>query len=135
MLSPELEKKNGTKTVLYFEANDVFGDKQTYEWISYNHINQPGTNFIRKIFGHNFWQIIYSPSCGHVRNYSINMQVKLKRIFTLWSPAGKGLTSWLSFVVPYCEFVIFPLVFLVRCGTWLYRFQIFAPLLTLPGGL
>ena len=24
----------------------------------------------------------------------------------LWSPAGKGLTSWLSFVVSYCEFPI-----------------------------
>ena len=31
--------------------------------------------------------------------------------------AGKGLTSWLSFVVSYCEFVTFPLVSLVRCGT------------------
>ena len=48
-----------------------------------------------------------------------------------WSPAGKGLTSWLSFVVSYCEFVTFPLVSWVRCGTWLYRFLIFAPLLTL----
>ena len=29
------------------------------------------------------------------------------RLFTcaLWSPAWKGLTSWLSFVVAYCEFV------------------------------
>ena len=26
------------------------------------------------------------------------------------SPAGKGLTSWLSFVMFYCEFVTFPLV-------------------------
>ena len=32
-------------------------------------------------------------------------------------PAGKGLTSWLSFVVSNCEFVTFPLVSLVRCGT------------------
>ena len=24
-------------------------------------------------------------------------------ICALWSPAGKGLTSWLSFVVSYCE--------------------------------
>ena len=31
----------------------------------------------------------------------------------------------------YCEFVTFPLVSWVRCGTWLYRFLIFAPLLTL----
>ena len=47
-----------------------------------------------------------------------------------WSPAGKGLTSWLSFVVSYCEFVTFPLVSWVRCGTGLYQFLIFAPLLT-----
>ena len=38
-------------------------------------------------------------------------------ICALWSPAGKGLTSWLSFVVSYCEFVTFPLVSWVRCGT------------------
>ena len=38
-------------------------------------------------------------------------------ICALWSPAGKGLTSWLSFVVSNCEFVTFPLVFWVRCGT------------------
>ena len=35
----------------------------------------------------------------------------------------------------YCEFVTFPLVSWVRCGTWLYRFQIFAPLLTLLVGV
>ena len=48
-------------------------------------------------------------------------------ICALWSPAGKGLTSWLSFVVS--NFVTFQLVSRVRCGTWLYRFLIFAPLL------
>ena len=32
-------------------------------------------------------------------------------------PAGKGLTSWLSFAVSNCEFVTFPLVSWVRCGT------------------
>ena len=37
-------------------------------------------------------------------------------INALWSPAGKGLTSWLSFVMSNCEFVTFPLVSLVRCG-------------------
>ena len=36
---------------------------------------------------------------------------------TSWSPAGKGLTSWLSFVMAYCDFVTFPLVSCVRCGT------------------
>ena len=38
-------------------------------------------------------------------------------ICALWSPAGKGLTSWLSFVVSNCEFATFPLVSWVRCGT------------------
>ena len=33
------------------------------------------------------------------------------------SPAGKGLTSWLSFAVSNCEFVTVPLVSWVRCGT------------------
>ena len=38
-------------------------------------------------------------------------------ISVLCSPAGKELTSWLSFVVSYCEFVTFPLVSWVRCST------------------
>ena len=38
-------------------------------------------------------------------------------ICALWSPAGKGLTSWLSFVVSNCEFVTFLLVSWVMCGT------------------
>ena len=37
-------------------------------------------------------------------------------IFALWSPAGQGLTFWLSFVVSNCEFVTFPLASRVRCG-------------------
>ena len=53
-------------------------------------------------------------------------------IDALWSPAVKGLTSWLSFVMSYCEFVTFPLVCWVRCGTWLYRFLIVALFLILP---
>ena len=35
----------------------------------------------------------------------------------LVSPIGKVLPSWLSFVVSNCEFVTFPLVSWVRCGT------------------
>ena len=35
-------------------------------------------------------------------------------------------------LVSNCEFVTFPLVSWVRYGTWLFRFLIFAPLLTLP---
>ena len=30
-------------------------------------------------------------------------------ICALWSPAGKGRTSWFSFVVSNCEFVTFPI--------------------------
>ena len=41
-------------------------------------------------------------------------------IVALWSPAGKGLTSWLTFVMSNCEFVTFSLVSWVRCDTRLY---------------
>ena len=36
--------------------------------------------------------------------------VMLPRLFiaALWSPAGKGLTSWLLFVMSNCDFVTFP---------------------------
>ena len=37
-------------------------------------------------------------------------------IDALWSSSGKGLTSWLSFVMSNCEVVTFPLVSWVRCG-------------------
>ena len=49
----------------------------------------------------------------------------------LWSPAGKGLTSWLSFVMSYCDVVTFPLVSRFGCGAWLYRFLIFVLFLSL----
>ena len=49
----------------------------------------------------------------------------------LWSPAGKGLTSWLSFVMSNCDVVTFLLVSRVRCGALLYLFLIFALFLTL----
>ena len=38
-------------------------------------------------------------------------------IVALWSPAEKGLTSWHSFVMSIYEFVTFPLVSWVKCGT------------------
>ena len=46
-------------------------------------------------------------------------------IAALWSPAGKGLTSWLSFVVLNCAVVTFPFGILGH----VYRFLIFAPFL------
>ena len=51
-------------------------------------------------------------------------------ICALWSPAGKGLTSLLSCVVSNFEFVTFPLVSWVGCGTLLYPLLIFASLVT-----
>ena len=52
-------------------------------------------------------------------------------IDALRSPAGKGRTSWLSFVMSNYEVVTFLLVSWVRCGARLYRFLIFALFLTL----
>ena len=46
-------------------------------------------------------------------------------ICALWSHAGKGLTSWLSFVMYH-----FPLGIQGQLFSRLYRFLIFAPLLT-----
>ena len=37
-------------------------------------------------------------------------------IDALWSPTGKGLTSWFSFLMSNCEVVTFPLVSRIRCG-------------------
>ena len=55
----------------------------------------------------------------------------LLRLFiaVLWSPAGKGLTSKHSFVMFYCVLSLSHVVSWVRCGTWLYRFLIFATFL------
>ena len=58
--------------------------------------------------------------------------VMLSRMFiaALWSPAGKGLTSWFLILMFNCVFVIFPCGSLVKFSTWLYRFLIFAAFLT-----
>ena len=44
--------------------------------------------------------------------------VMLSRLFiaALWSPAGKGLTSWLLFVMSNCDFVTLPCGIL--CQVW-----------------
>ena len=34
----------------------------------------------------------------------------------LWSPAGKRLTSWLSFMMSNCDVLAFPLISSFRCG-------------------
>ena len=41
-----------------------------------------------------------------------------------WTISSLFMLRWV------CEFVTFPLVSWVRCGTWLYRFLVFSPLLT-----
>ena len=45
--------------------------------------------------------------------------IMLKRLFiaALWSLTGKGLTSWLSFVM-FNVFSLSLVVSWVRCGTW-----------------
>ena len=48
--------------------------------------------------------------------HGVKQALKMKFVDALWSPAGKGLTSWLSFVMSNCDVVIFPLVSWVRCG-------------------
>ena len=53
--------------------------------------------------------------------------VYMCHVVTCWERAD---LFWLSFLVSNCEFVTFPLVSWVKCGTGLHRFLIFAPLLT-----
>ena len=58
--------------------------------------------------------------------------VMLSRLFitAVWSPAGKGLTSWLSFVMFNCDYVTFPCGILGQMWYLIYRFLIFAIRLT-----
>ena len=65
-------------------------------------ICQGGTSFVDLLF---FSVLCLLCLCAHLF------------ICALWSPAGKRLTSWLSYVVSNCEFVTFPLVSWVRSGT------------------
>ena len=48
----------------------------------------------------------------------------------LWSPAGRGLASWLLCVMFSWILLLSNVVAWVRFGTWLYRFMIFAFFLT-----
>ena len=55
---------------------------------------------------------------GHLCYFFLVLLCFRARLFVdaLWSPAGKGLTSWLSFLMSNRDVVTFPLVSLVRCG-------------------
>ena len=55
----------------------------------------------------------------------------LSCIAALWSPEGKGLTSWLLFVMFIVIVLLSHLVSWDMCGTLLYRFLILADFLTL----
>ena len=54
----------------------------------------------------------------HLCYFSLVLLCFRARVFidAMWSPAGKELTSWLTFVFYNCEVVTFPLVSWVRCG-------------------
>ena len=52
-------------------------------------------------------------------------------IAALWSPTGKGLTSWLLLVIFIVFLLLSNVVSWFRFGTWLYLFLIFASFLTL----
>ena len=62
------------------------------------------------------WQFQDGASFGDHICYFCLVFVILSCIDALWSPAGKELTSCLSFVVYNCEAVTFPLVSWVKCG-------------------
>ena len=53
----------------------------------------------------------------HLCNFCLDFYafVRVCLLMPCGSPAGKGLTSWLSFVMSNCEVVTFPLVYWVRC--------------------
>ena len=52
-------------------------------------------------------------------------------LYVLYGPCWERADLLALVCGVYCEFVTFPLVSWVRRGTWLFRFLIFAPLLTL----
>ena len=70
--------------------------------------------------------------CGSMC-YLCLVLVMLSRLFiaALWSPEGKGLTSWLLFVMFIMILLLSHLVSWDSCGTWLYRFLILAVFLIL----
>ena len=55
---------------------------------------------------------------GHLSYFCLVLLCFHARLFVdvLCSPAGKGLTSWLSFVMSNCDVFTFQLVSWVKCG-------------------
>ena len=73
----------------------------------HTHLLFLSVNFLQTLYilDHSVISVLFL-LCFHVRLF----------IDALWSPAGKGLTSWISFVMSNCEVVTFPLVSWVRYG-------------------
>ena len=100
------------------EKRIKIGDRQT-NFLS-GEQNLPLPPHIFRIFQNKtLWSVLFKKSGINNLKVLFLFQCLCARLFicALWSPAGKGLTSWLSLVVSNCEFVTFPLVSWVRCGT------------------
>ena len=84
-----------------------------------NKIKQTKQNLLREKAATTSWESIYNKDINTHRIINIPKTCIPNRLTqirpALWSTAGKGLTSLLSFVVSNCD-VTFPLVSSVRCG-------------------
>ena len=74
--------------------------------------------FIGCLFSAVALSILSSSYVDHLCYFCLVLLCFHARLFVdaLWSPAGKGLTSWLSFVMSNCDVVTCPLVSWVGCG-------------------
>ena len=112
------KKRNLTQQICFWQMN-----YSLWETLSSTGVTE--TKQTNERFVESFW-IIYVASVFFLLCFRA-----LLFIDALWSPVGKGLTSWLSFVMSNCKVFTFPLVSCARCGARLCRFLIFALLLTM----
>ena len=79
-----------------------------------------------------YWLFQYSTSFVYHLRYLCPVFIMLSRLFIAaqWSPEGKGMTSWLLFMMFNVILLLLHLSW-DRFDTWLYRFLILAVLLTL----
>ena len=113
--------------LVIFHANQTYirldpHKKKRWGWYHKTSLSPPV-----KIFLHTVPRLLWILFC-----YLCCVFVMLSCLFiaTLWSPAGRANLLPLLHVMFSCVFVIFPM-WCPRCGAWLYRFLIFAFLLTL----
>ena len=84
-------------------------------------------------------------SSGNMFNRYLGVYLHPYFVYASWEGYGENahlcrltrasLLGYMICAIISCEFVTFPLVSWVRCGTWLYRFLIFASLLNLPNNI